>query len=101
MSKIAGYRLEWRAGNYVFETTEDYAVEINKASARIHSLHTAPQPNCDQEVYLYFGAGWVKAENLQDTPLEGFVPLYLGPLIWEPIDQYLKRTGKVAVKLFH
>lgn len=82
LSGVVGYRLEWRPGDYMYYTPEDFAKEINKESARIWTLHLVRQPGCPNEPAVYKGWCWSVKENHLFTP--DFTPIYLGPKIHEP-----------------
>lgn len=79
-----GYRLEWKAGDYVFETAERFAKTVCKEGARIHGLFLHKQPGCDQDIAVYLGTHWIQPKHLHGRNLDGFTPLYLGPLLHEP-----------------
>lgn len=83
-SVLIGYRLEWRPGDYVYQTPENYAKEVGTESARVRGLYTAPQSGCPAEIEVYKGWCWQIPGKLLYPSLKGFVPLYLGPVIHEP-----------------
>lgn len=76
-----GYRLEWKPGEYIHESVEDFQREVCKESARIWSLHDSPQPGCPQEVAVYKGQFWVQPKYLHKIDISGYRKLYLGPLL--------------------
>lgn len=79
-----GYRLEWKPGDYVHESVEAFAQEICKESARIWGLFTTPQAGCDPAVAVYKGRYWVQPKYVHGQSLDGFTPLYLGPVLHDP-----------------
>ena len=83
----AGYRLEWRPGDYCFYTPDGWARERARTSARVHGLFRQPQPGCGAEPAVYLGRYWVQPKNLRsgECPV-GFVPLYLGPVLHDPAE---------------
>lgn len=86
---LLGYRLEWRPGDYVFETPENFAKECCRDSARIWGLYTEHQPECSDAITVYLGSHWIQPKYVYGKCLDGFRPLYLGPLLYEPaIDEY-------------
>ncbi len=85
MSKIVGYRLEWKPGDCIFETPEAYEEEICKAGAKVWSLHEQPQPGCDPEIVVYRGTHWIRPKHVYNKNMVGFKPLYLGPIVHDPL----------------
>ena len=83
-SVVVGYRLEWRPGDYVYYTLEDYAKETKTQSARVCGLYKNPQPGCSTDIEVYRGWCWQRPGKLLYPSLKGFVPLYLGPIVHEP-----------------
>lgn len=81
---LLGYRLEWCPGDYVFETPEHFAKEICRNSARIWGLYTEPQSGCSNAAAVYLGPHWIQPKYVYGKCLDGFKPLYLGPLLYEP-----------------
>lgn len=79
-----GYRLEWKPGDYIYESPEHYAKDICKASARTWGLYTEPQEGCDQAIEVYYGRHWVQPKNVHGKCLDGFTALYLGPILHQP-----------------
>jgi ADP-ribose pyrophosphatase YjhB (NUDIX family) len=83
-SVLLGYRLEWRPGDYVYQTPENYAKEVGTESARVRGLYTTPQLDCPPEIEVYKGWCWQRPGKLLYPSLKGFTPLYLGPVLHEP-----------------
>lgn len=80
----AGYRLEWKPGEYCYYSAEDYARETYRDGARVHGLFHHPQPDCPADVNVYRGWCWVQPKYDHGIRDESFMPLYLGPLLHEP-----------------
>ena len=80
-----GYRLEWKPGEYLFATPESFAKEVCRDSARIWGLYTEPQHGCSDAITVYRGPHWIQPKYVYSKCLDGFAPLYLGPVLYEPI----------------
>lgn len=81
---LMGYRLEWKPGDYIFGSPEHYAQDICKQSARVWGLYTLPQDGCSSDVAVYRGWCWIQPKYVHNHDLSEFMPLYLGPLLYEP-----------------
>ena len=81
-----GYWVEWRPGDALFYSPEDFAREKHAPSAEIRGLYTAPQPGCKLEPAAYRGRYWHQAKHYKHN--SGIdpdaVPLYLGQVLHDP-----------------
>lgn len=86
------FRLEWKPGNYIFATVENYAIECGKEGARVWGLYKTPQPNCPQEIAVYRGSYWVQPKYVFGKSLVGFTPLYLGVMLHDGWEEFHSNT---------
>lgn len=85
MDNIVAYRLEWKPADYTFLSRDDFARENQRDSARVCGLFRSPQPGCPAEPAVFYGWCWTEPKYAKGGACpEGFVPLYLGPVIHEP-----------------
>lgn len=89
VAQIHGYRLAWGPGDFCFHSPEMYAKEINKEHADVWALYDHPQSGCSPEIAVYRGEYWIQPKYVYPhTKLNGFIALYVGPLINEmPISE--------------
>lgn len=87
MDQIGGYRMEWKPGEYVYMSPEDFEKK-RTAGARVWILHTQPHAGCNPAIEVYRGATWVQPKHVHGKFMGAHVPLYLGPMLkdWEPIE---------------
>jgi hypothetical protein len=78
------YRLEYKPGDYCFSLAGDLFKWKYWKGARIHSLFTSPQNKCPDKVAVYKGKFWVEPKYSTPTLIAGAIPLYLGPMVYEP-----------------
>src|ERR1700737_2080529 len=85
MNPVA-YRLEWKPGDYCYYTVDMYEHETYRDGARVHGLFLKPQPDCPADINVYKGQYFVQAKYYGNAERnDDFVPLYLGPMIHEPL----------------
>lgn len=81
--EIMGYRLSWKPGESIFMSVENFELETCKDSADIWALYREPHPNGSKEITVYKGGHWIEPKYVYPhTNLEGFIPLYSGPLLY-------------------
>ena len=79
------YRFEWKPADYTFCSRDDFARESRRDGARVCGLFEYPQPGCQPEPVVFYGWCWTQPKYAKGGVCpEGFVPLYLGPVIHEP-----------------
>ena len=81
---IAAYRLEWKPADWVYTSPKGFEQTIMKDGARIWALYTMPQPGCPNCIELYSGPHFIQPKHVYCKCLDGFTPLYLGPIIHDP-----------------
>ena len=89
------YRLSWSPGDYCFYTPDNYEKEIYKGSASCWGLYETAQLDLLDSPAVYFGTHFVQPKYLRGGIVpEGFIPLYLGPILNQP------KMGYEAAMLF-
>lgn len=79
------YRLSWSPGDYCFYKPADYEKETYKDSASCWGLYETPQLDLLDTPAVYLGTHFVESKYLKDGVVrEGFIPLYLGPILNQP-----------------
>lgn len=81
---IVGYRLEWKPGEYLHYSPEDYRKEVCKSSARVWGLFREPQAGCSSDVAVYKGGYWVQPKYLHGRKTDDLTAMFLGPVLHEP-----------------
>ena len=83
-NQIVGYRLEWKPGEYLHYSPEEYRKEVCKSGARVWGLFPRPQPGCPVGVAIYKGGYWVQPKYLYGQSADGMTAMFLGPVLHEP-----------------
>lgn len=100
-----GYRLEVQPGEYHFMIASDYDIIDAKHAYRTWELHTTPQKDGPIEPIVYRNRHWLQPKHVyRHTKLDGFIPLYLGPLVNETKFQekeLYEYPGIIEMKLKH
>ncbi len=83
------YRFEWKPGDYVYFTPDEYKVAVSKESARIQALYLEPIYGCLAEVEGYLAPEgmtprFTAARYVYKKDISQHTPLYLGPVLHEP-----------------
>ena len=81
-----GYWLEYRPGDPVFYTLENFGRETFASGAEVRGLYTKPQPGCSAVPAAYRGRYWHQAKHyLHNGGMDpDAVPLYLGQVLHDP-----------------
>ncbi len=78
-----GYRLEFRPGDPCYYSPSNYksAQDAGFDNADTWGLFKAPQHGCSPDVEVYLGWCWKQPKYVYGSSLDGFIPLYRGPLL--------------------
>lgn len=90
-----GYVLEWKPGDQVFYTYDEYQKEKFTECANVHELLTTPL-NPDDKPYVHYGRFWIMPKYVSGLikPDQEDIPLYLGRQIHKP------KLSEEVVRLF-
>jgi len=79
------YRLEFRPGDPLYYSLEDFALEKHKQGSTIRGLYLKPQPGCPTQPDAYRTPKvFVPRKYSRGLNLSTMTPLYLGPVLHDP-----------------
>ncbi len=78
------YRMEFKPADYLYCRAEHLFKQKYWKGARIQSLFASPQADFPAGIAVYFGRFWVEPKYATPGLIAGAVPLYLGPVVYEP-----------------